>query len=147
MYEIFLWLLILSLCLSVQVWDQGYASRGGERPGEPEGQSRLSQFQAKTLQHAGVLWPHRSRHQRHAALLPLPRHRVQTGGLQSGMFGYLMMIKEQVFFFKVRYFSYCQNCHKFYKKTKEWTENDLIWPTNRQSFLCAKDLHYCPKSQ
>lgn len=67
-----------------QVWDQGHTSCGGECSGEPKGESQFPQFQATTLQHAGILRPHRSRHQWHAALLPLSRHRVQTRGLQSG---------------------------------------------------------------
>lgn len=75
-----------------QVRDQGHTSRGGERPGEPKGQSRFPQFQATTLQHAGILRPHRARHQRHAPLLPLPRHRVQSRGLQSGKFSFLFFL-------------------------------------------------------
>lgn len=83
LYRNSLWPLI-SVRLFIQVWDQGHTPRGGERSGEPQGQSWFPQLQATPLQYAGILRPHRPRHQRHAPLLPLSRHRVQTWGLQSG---------------------------------------------------------------
>lgn len=86
-----LWSLI-SVRLFVQVWDQGHTPCGGERSGEPQGQSWFPQLQATTLQYAGILRPHRPRHQRHAPLLPLSRHRVQTWGLQSGKLSFFVRL-------------------------------------------------------
>lgn len=86
---------IKPLFFPVQVWDQGRSPCGGERPGEPEGQSRLPKLQATPLQHAGILWSHRSRPQGNDVVLSLPRHRVQSRGLHGGEWRDFILRREE----------------------------------------------------